>query len=668
MVEKEVVVEREVPVEVVVEKEVPVEVVVEKEVVVEREVPVVEVVEVPVEVVVEKEVIRTIEVPTPQFAQFREAPLLTQKVQAGLLPPVDQRLPEDPMVIPVGKVGSYGGIWRRGYRGSRDYAGFLTANLQSIVRWTSDGSAVIPSVSKGWEASTDGTQWTFFLREGMKWSDGSPFTADDLVFQFEEVVSNDELTPAKPAQWLGGGQLPTLVKVDDYTVRYEFETPNFVFLERIADMVSGPAAVPFAPAHYLKQFHQAHASSTDLAREMQERNFDSWTAMFNNLATSRYNAELPSVRPWQLTNDWSSGNLTVIAERNPYFYAVDPAGNQLPYMDRIEWTLFQEIDTFLLRTLAGENDMQGRYLNIGQFPLLKENEATGGYRVQLANPDAFIDAIYFNQSWEGPEADLIRNKDFRIALSHALDKTEMNNIQFLGQALTRPLMVLPGHPYYPGPAYENKYIAYDPDLANQMLDDLGLIARNADGHRLIPGTNEPIHMIIEGFRHPDLMQLIPPYWEAVGIKTTAEVVARALYEERRLGNQMQLSWSATGAMTVPFSRPGSLAPVDANSTLAPAYGLYVSSGGADGVPPSQDMQQLIDLVQKGASVPAEEVTELGKEFNRLHADNAWIIAAFQEPLPIAINTNLQNVPVTIVRSSTIKTPSSAYPEQWFYGQ
>ena len=500
----------------------------------------------------------------------------------------------------------------------------------------------------------------------MRWSDGSPFTADDLVFQFEDVVSNNDLTAAKPAQWLGGGSLPTLVKVDNYTVRYEFDTPNFVFLERIADMVSGPATIPFAPAHYLMQFHEDYASPADLAREMQSRNFDSWTAMFNSVATSRFNAELPSVRPWQLVNDWSSDNLLVVAERNPYFYAVDPAGNQLPYIDQIAWTLFSEVDTFLLRTLAGEHDMQGRYLNIGQFPLLKENEATGGYRVQLANPDAFIDAIYFNQSYEGSEADLLRNKDFRIALSHALDKTEMNNIKFLGQALTRPLMVLPGHPYYPGSSYENNYIAYDVALANQMLDSIGLTAMNADGHRLLPGTNTPIHMVVEGFRHPDLMQLIPPYWEAVGIRTTAEVVARALYEERRLGNQMMLSWSAIGAMTVPFSRPGSLAPVDANSTMAPAFGLYVTSGGADGIQPTPDMQQLIDLVELGASVPADQVVALGKEFNRLHAENAWVIAAFQEPLPIAINTKIQNVPVTIIRSSTIKTPSSAYPEQWFY--
>ena len=227
VVTKEVV--KEVPVEVVVEKEVTKVVEVPVEVVVEREVT--RVVEVPVEVVVEKEVIKIVEV-EKAFAKFGEAPQLTQAVQGGNLPPVDQRLPSQPMVIPTfGETGKYGGTLRRFYLGPADGCNFFRVSRASMVRFSQDGFSFIPAVAKGWEVSDDGKQWTFFLREGMKWSDGDDFNADDIMFQYEEVILNDDLTSGVPRFLQSLDQAATVEKIDDVTVRFNFPNPNFIYLE-----------------------------------------------------------------------------------------------------------------------------------------------------------------------------------------------------------------------------------------------------------------------------------------------------------------------------------------------------------------------------------------------------------------------------------------------------
>ena len=244
------------------------EVVVEKEVIKEVEVPgetvivekeVVKTVEIPVERIVEKEVVKFIEVEKPP-SQFGEAPQLTQQVQAGKLDPVDERLPTQPMIIPVfGDIGKYGGTMRRFYLGPADGCNFFRISKASLVRFSQDGFSLVPAVARGWEPSEDGKEWIFHLREGMRWSDGMPFTADDVMFQYDSILLNDDLTPRPPAILKIADEVGTVEKIDDYTIKYTYPLSNFLVLETAAqaDEACWGASrnIPWAPAHYMQQFH-----------------------------------------------------------------------------------------------------------------------------------------------------------------------------------------------------------------------------------------------------------------------------------------------------------------------------------------------------------------------------------------------------------------------------
>ena len=247
VVEKEVIKEVQVPGETVVVtqevvKEVPVEVVVE------RQVEVVKTVEVPVETI--KEVVKVVEVPTTLLPEFGEAPELAQLVAAGKLPPVAERVGEDPLVITGQEIGRYGGSLRRVFIGPSDTWNFGRMSKTGLLRWTQDGGTVVPGVAKAWESNDDASEWTFELRKGMKWSDGMPFTADDFIFQFDEVLNNDDLVPSKPAKLMAGGKLADLEVIDDFTVKFVFEVPNSLFAnfcDRIGQAARGRGDHPLHP-------------------------------------------------------------------------------------------------------------------------------------------------------------------------------------------------------------------------------------------------------------------------------------------------------------------------------------------------------------------------------------------------------------------------------------
>ncbi len=138
--------------------------------------------------------------PAAAAGKYKEAPALAALVKDGKLPPVDQRVSAEPMVVkPNAKIGQYGGRWRSGLLGRSDTPWLSrTMGNDTLLRWAPDLKSVVPNVAQKWEISPDGKEFTFYLRKGMKWSDGSPFTADDFVYWYEDIIMNDALTPSKP--------------------------------------------------------------------------------------------------------------------------------------------------------------------------------------------------------------------------------------------------------------------------------------------------------------------------------------------------------------------------------------------------------------------------------------------------------------------------------------
>src|SRR5579871_1758983 len=224
---------------------------------------------------------------------FSEAPDLAALVKAGKLPPVEQRIPAEPMVLkPLQRVGKYGGTWRRGFLGPGDGEnGNRVRSGDKLLFWDVTGTRIMPSVAKGYEISEDGRHTTIYLRKGMKWSDGAPFTADDFVFWYEDMYQNKDLIKSPAPEFSVNGKPGRVRKVDESTVAFEFDDPHYLFPSQLAgdtQVGGGQSRLQsderelglYAPAHYLKQFLPKYSSVDALNQQAKAAGFDNWAQMF----------------------------------------------------------------------------------------------------------------------------------------------------------------------------------------------------------------------------------------------------------------------------------------------------------------------------------------------------------------------------------------------------
>lgn len=322
--------------------------------------------------------------PTLGQTQLRSAPALEALAREGKLPPAAQRLPEKPYVeTMVDGVGKYGGTMRSALLGGGDqYHLTRTIGNETLVRWLPDWSKVVPSVAESVEASADAKDFTFRLRKGMRWSDGQPFTADDIMFWYEDVFSNAELTPSKNPMYVVEGKPVVVTKIDDQTVRFSFASPYGLFLQQMA---YGQGHLPLIyPKHYLRQFHSkynAEGIKETLARSASVKD---WVSLFNSKIAQSFqpvfwqNLDLPTLHPYVLKEPYADGP-RVVAERNPYYWKVDTAGNQLPYIDRWIYAKADDVQLMLLRAQNGEIDFLARHItNASYKALLFDGQQKGG--------------------------------------------------------------------------------------------------------------------------------------------------------------------------------------------------------------------------------------------------------------------------------------------------
>ena len=270
-----------------------------------------------------------------QGMTYNEAPMLAEKVAAGELPPLEERLPANPAVVAnLGEApGEFGGELRVGFVGNNPGWGgmwFITG-WDNLVIWKPDFSGVDPNIAESWEVSDDVREYTFKLREGLKWSDGVPFTADDILFYIEDVLFNAELNPAGPiADWLprDGSTEFRAEKIDDFTVKFTFANPYGTFLYDAATW-SGRHLTWF-PKHYLMQFHADYNENVDeLVAE--EAGVENWVGLFNKMAAGPTDdiqgfydmPQRPLLYPWLITQPLGTGT-QIRLERNPYYWKVTP--------------------------------------------------------------------------------------------------------------------------------------------------------------------------------------------------------------------------------------------------------------------------------------------------------------------------------------------------------
>jgi peptide/nickel transport system substrate-binding protein len=622
-------------------------------------------------------------------ASFNEAPMLAEMVAAGTLPPLEERLPkaEDVLVIkPLDEIGTYGGTWRRAFTGPADgQNGHRVAGGDRFLFWNSvNFPEVVPNLAKGWEVSDDGAVITLFLREGLKWSDGEPFTADDVMFWYEHMYLNEELVPVK-SPFFDPGKGAELTRIDDFTIQFKFPQANSLFLEVLASSVNvfGGQAIfgntgmgGYAPAHYLQQFHPAFVDQAELEALVAKEGFDTWVNLFKEKNTWQNNPDLPVVTPWK--TEVSSTTPTWVLVRNPYYYGVDTTGNQLPYIDRISMELAENLEVLNLRVIAGEYDFQSRHVSLANLPVLLENAEAGNYTVHLDPAQHGADgAFQFNLSYEAdPEvAKWITNVDFRRALSLAVDRDQINEIIFLGIGVPGSAVVAETSVFNPGPEYRSMWSTYDPDQANQMLDEIGLTEKDAEGFRLRTDNGE--RLIIElptipaFIQFTQLAELVKQDWAKVGVFANVVEQERNLVTGRRDSNELPVFvWQNDGTDEL-FTYPAHAIPVVPFAGTGPAFGAWYSSGGTQGIEPTNpSVIKVQELFTQGLNATPEERVKIGQEIWKIITDEVWTMGTVGQSGAFmgvrVVKNNMGNIPSRHFNIQAGQTPNISRPATFYF--
>jgi peptide/nickel transport system substrate-binding protein len=508
-------------------------------------------------------------------SKFSEAPMLADLVKAGTLPPIDERLPKNPVVLASkGGAGNFGGTIRRGFSGVSDYFG--PNKVQQIgLAWVNDDLSLRADIVESWEVSPDAKVWTLKLREGMRWSNGAEFTTDDWKWWYENVLSNKDLATQNNTG-RGGfitGSPAVVMKAefpDATTVVFTFEHPKPLFLYT---MIRGQ---PFVPAEYMKQFHVDFADKAELDAKIKEAGFETWVQLFNDRNRPNILGR-PSVGRWVPSNDFFKDQLFVM-ERNPFFYQVDPDGKQLPYVDKISHLLFESPDAFSTRIVAGEVDYQARHVSIGNFTLYKENEAKGDYKVLVGTTANHI-AFQPNHTTKNEKLrEFFQTRDVRIALSLAINRQEINDLVFNGTAEPRQYSPLKASPqFYAKQAFA--HIEFDQAKANELLDAAGYDKKDAEGFRLWKDGSEALSFIIEGTAvagspDEDAVQTMVKYFGDVGVKATYKAVERALYTEHFNANEIEAAFWGGDRTLLPLLAPIIWTGTQPDRPWSVAWGLW----------------------------------------------------------------------------------------------
>ena len=613
----------------------------------------------------------------PRPTTFQEAPMLAELVRQGQLPSLMERLPveEDIRVVNVPEIGEFGGT----YRITSNGLGGHEANLEQWVKRDGDGIAWYDFVGY-FTLSDDGRTYTMRLRDGIKWSDGEPLTMEDIRFAWEDVNFNKELNPSLGGMYkdLVSGNEVEFNVIDDLHFSLTYDSPNYALMTNRADRRGHFCGVCwFVADHYMSQFHPDYANAADLEKAIKDAGAENWRGLFSGKTNMHTNPEHPSIAPFQL-DWWNDSRIHFV--RNPYFFQVDPAGNQLPYVDAFTKLKVESRDVAVFRTMAGETDAYTRAFQLGDLPLLQANAENGGYQVFLWPSTGGNDiGLHMNMTYNvDPEiGKWIRTPDFRKALSLGINREQINEVMFHGLGTIQAWIPHPETPYYPGAQWASVDISYDPVTANKILDDLGLTAKDSEGYRTRADGTGPLELSI-AFPNDESAKIAPmiqQMWRDIGVKLTLDTTSVYYQIMRNDTGYMALHTDFSAYHADPWMIGWNrVTPVTTSAQIAAAIGLYFQTQGAEGMAPgsnpafmpaappnnyaadpSGNLMMLQDIYVKGRSLPrfSPERVELGKQIFQTNVEEKYTIGTIAFTATrrgVMVNRkNFRNVPELHIR-------------------
>lgn len=613
-------------------------------------------------------------------ADYREADSLKEKVSNGALPALKDRLPVSPLVIkPVESVGKYGGDWNMALVGGGSLSMlFRYQAYEPLLRYKPDWSGVTLNVAEAFDGDADSKIYTIRLRKGMKWSDGHPFTTEDIRFWYDTVLTDKRVAFVGQGHWKSGGKPAKLEIVDEQTFRVIFYKPNGMFPLQVA--WANNDQTTRCPKHYLEQFHIDYNPKADeLAKQ---RGFESWIASFQAAAGFQddnafflNSSKKPCLHAWMFTIAPGENTERAVAERNPYYWKVDTEGNQLPYMDRIVYQMVSDPQVLLLKAMQGEIDLMDQYIATpNNKSVLYDARQQGNYDFYtLTSTEANVMNFIFNLNHsDETKRKLFRTKDFRAALSTALDRQTLIDAVLVGQGAPAQPSIKQGDPLY-NEQLATQFTAYDVDKANAMLDKI-IPDRDGQNFRLDEkGRRVSIIFEIDQARAVflDLFQLVIPMFQAVGIDAQMRTMDRSLWETRvRQGRDFDATahqFGANGGVAAMLD-PRYYVPTDSNAMYAPAWQLwYLDRNNANAEEPPEETKKQLELYDKlkGTSDPAAQ-REIMKEILQQAAENFYVFGISQQPDGYGIvKNNMRNITRTMPNSFGWPTPAPTMPEQFY---
>ena len=600
---------------------------------------------------------------TMEFAANPESAELNAQIRGNPeLPPLSERIPEEPLVYaPYDSIGKYGGtldvLSNATEAGTSD---FLSVRHVNLVRYLDDLVTIVPNVAKDWEWNDDFTQLTFFLRKGHKWSDGAPFTAEDVKFWYDNLSLDPKVIAKAKDYVLVAGERMTVDVIDPQTVRFNLPAPKPGLLAHFATSF----AQGFQPKHFLGQYHpDLNAEADALAQEAGFENGlaviaayfgnSDWTDTPSPLLSHPDNVAdlpadvVPTLESHIYISDTTEGRHLVA---NPYFHIVDTQGNQLPYISEQDEVYINDNEVRILKLVNAEVDYKSQSLQLPSAPLLLENQEAGDYTIDL-RPEITIPTLSFNVTSEDLEKrKVFGDLRFRQAMSVAMNRDEMNEIAFFGLGTPRQYVGFSPKPDFIDDSWLTHYTQYDPDMANSLLDEIGMADTDGDGFRELPNGDKIVlnlQFSTQGIAG-QLVELVGQYWAEVGVQTTVKEVTPDEYRSAQSANQLDVMlWRKSQPLAIVLGNNELWVPPFENYfgiRTGMLWAEYIDSGGTAGAEPPDYVYQIIDDINglQSAEVGSAEFEEFAQRMVENMTSNLLFIGTVHGPNPIFHRNALKN--------------------------